>query len=97
MLINNLFKLVVEKRKPHRNVGFFYWCSMQTKRRSFIEAVTNVLIGYLVAVISNLIVLPLFGYQVSLFDGFAIGVVFTVISLIRSYVIRRLFNRFDNV
>jgi len=70
---------------------------MQTKRRSFIEAVTNVLIGYLVAVISNLIVLPLFGYQVSLFDGFAIGVVFTVISLIRSYVIRRLFNRFDNV
>jgi len=78
-------------------VGFFVWCNMQTKRRSFIEAVTNVLIGYLVAVISNLIVLPLFGYQVSLFDGFAIGVVFTVISLIRSYVIRRLFNRFDNV
>jgi len=68
---------------------------MQTKRRSFIEAVTNVLIGYLVAVISNLIVLPLFGYQVSLFDGFAIGVVFTVISLIRSYVIRRVFNYYD--
>ena len=68
---------------------------MQTKRRSLIEAVTNVLIGYLVAVISNLIVLPLFGYQVSLFDGFAIGVVFTVISLIRSYVIRRLFNKYD--
>ena len=70
---------------------------MQSKKRSFIEAVTNVLVGYLVAVISNLIVLPLFGYEVSLFDGFAIGVVFTVISLIRSYVIRRLFNRFDNV
>ena len=70
---------------------------MQSRKRSFIEAVTNVLVGYLVAVISNLIVLPLFGYEVSLFDGFAIGVVFTVISLIRSYVIRRLFNRFDNV
>jgi len=76
-------------------VGFFIWWLMQTKRRSFIEAVTNVLIGYLVAVISNLIVLPLFGYQVSLFDGFAIGVVFTVISLIRSYVIRRVFNYYD--
>tara|TARA_E500000318_G_scaffold27873_1_gene28092 strand:- start:1228 stop:1437 length:210 start_codon:yes stop_codon:yes gene_type:complete len=69
---------------------------MQSKKRSFIEAVTNVLIGYLVAVISNLIVLPLFGYQVSLFDGFAIGVVFTVISLIRSYMIRRLFNKYDS-
>tara|TARA_R100000951_G_C2587597_1_gene163927 strand:+ start:50 stop:256 length:207 start_codon:yes stop_codon:yes gene_type:complete len=68
---------------------------MQTKRRSLIEAVTNVLIGYLVAVISNLIVLPLFGYQVSLFDGFAIGIVFTVISLIRSYIIRRAFNYYD--
>ena len=77
-------------------MGFFIWWLMQTKRRSFIEAVTNVLIGYLVAVISNLIVLPLFGYQVSLFDGFAIGVVFTVISLIRSYVIRRLFNKYDS-
>ena len=76
-------------------MGFFIWWLMQTKRRSFIEAVTNVLIGYLVAVISNLIVLPLFGYQVSLFDGFAIGVVFTVISLIRSYVIRRVFNYYD--
>ena len=69
---------------------------MQSKKRSFIEAVTNVLVGYLVAVISNLIVLPLFGYQVSLFDGFAIGVVFTAISLIRSYVIRRLFNKYDS-
>ena len=69
---------------------------MQSKKRSFIEAVTNVLVGYLVAVISNLIVLPLFGYQVSLFDGFAIGVVFTVISLIRSYIIRRLFNKHDS-
>ena len=68
---------------------------MQSKKRSFIEAVTNVLVGYLVAVISNLIVLPLFGYQVSLFDGFAIGVVFTVISLIRSYMIRRVFNYYD--
>ena len=68
---------------------------MQSRKRSFIEAVTNVLVGYLVAVISNLIVLPLFGYEVSLFDGFAIGVVFTVISLIRSYVIRRLFNKYD--
>lgn len=77
-------------------MGFFIWWLMQTKRRSFIEAVTNVLIGYLVAVISNFIVLPLFGYQVSLFDGFAIGVVFTVISLIRSYVIRRLFNKYDS-
>lgn len=68
---------------------------MQSRKRSFIEAVTNVLVGYLVAVISNLIVLPLFGYEVSLFDGFAIGVVFTVISLIRSYVIRRVFNYYD--
>jgi len=68
---------------------------MQSKKRSFVEAVTNVLVGYLVAVISNLIVLPLFGYQVSLFDGFAIGVVFTVISLIRSYMIRRVFNYYD--
>tara|TARA_R110000782_G_scaffold99147_4_gene184751 strand:- start:1547 stop:1813 length:267 start_codon:yes stop_codon:yes gene_type:complete len=87
---------LLKKTKASQKCGVFYWWFMQTKRRSLIEAVTNVLIGYLVAVISNLIVLPLFGYQVSLFDGFAIGVVFTVISLIRSYVIRRLFNKYDS-
>lgn len=66
---------------------------MQTRKMSFVEAVANVLIGYLISVLANIIVLPAFGYQVTLAHSFAIGAAFTAISLLRSYVLRRLFNR----
>ncbi len=69
--------------------------TMQSKKRSLYEAITNVLVGYIVAVVANLTVLPAFGYQVTIFDGAAIGVIFTIISLIRSYALRRIFNYFD--
>ena len=68
---------------------------MQSRRRSVVEAIINVVIGYMVAVFANLTVLPAFGYNVTLFDGAAIGLAFTIISLIRSYVIRRVFNYYD--
>lgn len=66
---------------------------MQSKKHSALEAVANVAVGYLVSVAANVVVLPLFGYAVSIADGFAIGLVFTAISLVRSYVLRRAFNR----
>ena len=65
---------------------------MQSKKMSLFEALINVLVGYLVAVIANLTILPAFGYKVTFFDGFAIGLVFTLISLVRAYLIRRIFN-----
>lgn len=68
---------------------------MQSKRNSAFEAVTNVAIGYLVSVLANMLILPLFGYNVTIGDSFAIGLAFTAVSLARSYVLRRLFNRLD--
>ena len=65
---------------------------MQTKLESLIEAGLNILIGITVSFIANLIVLPAFGYPVTIVDGLGISLVFTVISLVRSYVIRRFFN-----
>jgi hypothetical protein len=66
---------------------------MQSRRMSAVEAVANVAIGYVVAVAANAVVLPLFGLHPTAFDSFAIGALFTAISLARSYVLRRLFNR----
>lgn len=66
---------------------------MQSKKHSAFEAVANVAIGYLVSVLANILVLPAFGYNVTITDSFAIGIAFTIISLVRSYVLRRLFNR----
>ena len=68
---------------------------MQSKRNSAFEAATNVAIGYLVSVLANVLILPVFGYNVTIGDSFAIGLAFTVVSLVRSYVLRRIFNRLD--
>ena len=64
----------------------------QTKLQSLIESITNILIGYFVAIVSQLAVFPLFGINIPLSDNLLIGVWFTVISLIRSYAVRRYFN-----
>lgn len=65
---------------------------MQTKTHSLIESVTNILIGYLVAVASQLVIFPMFGIFIPLQDNLLIGAFFTVISLARSYILRRAFN-----
>ncbi len=66
----------------------------QKKRHSFMESILNVAIGYGVALATQLAVFPLFGMQVSIIDNLVIGGIFTVVSIVRSYYVRRLFNAF---
>ena len=64
----------------------------QTRLGSFIEAWVNVLIGFTINYIANLLIFPLFGFHISLLANFYMGLLYTVISVIRSYCIRRWFN-----
>jgi len=64
----------------------------QSRAMSGAESVANVAIGYGVAVASQLVIFPLFGVHLPLSDNLLIGAWFTVISLARSYVVRRAFN-----
>ena len=66
---------------------------MQTKYQSLIESLTNILIGYLTALLSQVLIFPLFDIYVSLQDNLLIGLYFTIISLLRSYLVRRYFNK----
>jgi hypothetical protein len=65
----------------------------QSRRLSLIEAVTNVVLGYALAMVTQIVVFPWFGLQVSLGDNLAIGGAFVAISLLRSYALRRAFAR----
>lgn len=65
----------------------------QSRRLSLIEAFTNVAVGYVLAVVTQILVFPWFGIHPSLGENLAIGSVFTGISLMRSYALRRLFER----
>ncbi len=65
---------------------------MQPRWLSFVEAVTNIVVGYALAVLTQMIVFPLFGLHASLSENLLIGCFFVGVSLIRSFAIRRLFN-----
>lgn len=66
---------------------------MQTKLQSFIESLINILIGYLTALASQLVIFPIFDINIPIQDNLLIGLYFTGISLVRSYVLRRYFNK----
>ena len=62
---------------------------MQTRTHSLAESLSNVAIGYFVALASQLVIFPLFGIHVPLRSNVLIGIYFTVISIARSYCLRR--------
>ena len=66
---------------------------MQSRSLSLTESVANVAIGYVIAAMTTAIVLPWFGYMVTSKDAAGISAIFTVVSLARSYLLRRAFNR----
>jgi len=63
----------------------------QSRRMSFVESLTNVMVGYGVAMATQIAVFPLFGLEVRLSDNLVIGAIFTCVSILRSYALRRLF------
>jgi hypothetical protein len=65
----------------------------QSRRMSLIEAITNVAVGYGLAVATQIVVFPWFGLHPSLSENLTIGAIFVGISLLRSYTLRRLFER----
>ena len=64
----------------------------QSRLGSLIEAIINILIGFTINFIANWLIFPLFGWHISLSDNLLLGTIYTVISLVRSYAIRRWFN-----
>ncbi len=63
----------------------------QSRLMSGVEAVANVAVGYGVAVVTQMLVFPLFGLETTLQANLAIGLIFTAVSLVRSYLLRRAF------
>lgn len=64
----------------------------QTRLGSLIEACINVLIGFAINFAANLVILPLIGFHITVSQNLFIGVLYTVISVARSYCVRRWFN-----
>ena len=63
----------------------------QSRAMSFVEAATNVVVGYVLAIFTQIVVFPWFGLEAVLGEHLAIGVAFVGVSLARGYLLRRLF------
>lgn len=63
----------------------------QSRLMSAVESGVNVVVGFGIAVATQAVVFPIFGLHASTSDHLAIGAVFTVVSVIRSYCLRRVF------
>ena len=69
---------------------------MQTRLQSLVEATTSTAIGFVIAFAATALVFPLFGYPVTHADNFWITCIFTVISLVRGWGVRRLFDHWHH-
>lgn len=67
--------------------------SGQSRRGSLVEAVANVAIGFAVALLTQMALFPAMGVRLSMDRHVLIGTAFTCVSLVRSYLLRRLFER----
>lgn len=63
----------------------------QSRRMSLVEALANVAFGYGVAVGTQIVVFAQFGLETTMSENLTIGALFTVVSIVRSYSLRRVF------
>ena len=63
----------------------------QSRLMSLVESAANVAVGYGIAVATQILVFPLFGIRLALADQLWLGAIFTVVSIARSFALRRLF------
>jgi hypothetical protein len=63
----------------------------QSRLMSLVEAVANVVVGYGVAVVTQILIFPIFGLHATLAQNLQMGLLFTGVSIIRSFLLRRLF------
>ena len=65
----------------------------QSKLGSVLEAAANIAVGYFISLLAQLVIFPFYGVTLPLHDNVMIGLWFTLVSFIRSYMLRRYFNK----
>jgi accessory gene regulator protein AgrB len=64
----------------------------QSKLNSLKEACTNIAIGYVVGMLTQLILYPLYGIHIAFTTNLALSFWFTIVAIARSYFVRRYYN-----
>jgi len=68
---------------------------MQTKKHSALESFTNIIVGLITSFVIQLFLYPLLNIPVTINQNIIITFVFFIVSFVRGYVIRRIFNKLN--
>jgi hypothetical protein len=63
----------------------------QSRLMSLVESIANVAVGYGVAVLTQILIFPIFGLHTTLAQNLKMGAIFTIVSITRSFALRRVF------
>ena len=63
----------------------------QSRLMSLVESVANVAVGYGIAVLTQILIFPIFGLHTTLAQNLQMGGIFTGVSILRSFLLRRVF------
>jgi len=63
----------------------------QSRAMSLVESIANVIVGYVLAIATQIVVFPWFGLHTTLAQNLKMGAIFTVVSIVRSFALRRMF------
>ncbi|GGB64073.1 hypothetical protein GCM10011316_39870 [Roseibium aquae] len=63
----------------------------QSRLMSLFEAITNVVVAYVLAIATQVVVFPWFGIETGFTEHLTIGLAFVGVSLVRGYFPRQLF------
>jgi hypothetical protein len=63
----------------------------QSRTMSLVETIANVVVGYALAIATQIVVFPWFGIEAGLSEHLTIGLAFVGVSLVRGFLLRRLF------
>jgi len=68
---------------------------MQPRKHSIIEAITNTIVGLSTSFLIQIIIYPVMNIPVTIGQNVIITIVFFVVSFLRGYVLRRIFNKIN--
>ena len=65
---------------------------MQSRLMSAVETATNIAVGLVVSLLAQIVIFDVYYIHVTLSQNVEITLFFTVVSIVRSYALRRFFN-----
>ena len=67
----------------------------QTRQASAVEALTGTIVGFLLAIWVQRLLFPALGHDLALAENALVASVFSLLSVLRGYCLRRLFNALE--